>query len=66
VTADSAVAVTVAPRRSATLARLAAWEFVATAFLLMAVVGSGIMAERLSGGNVALALLANAIATGGA
>jgi len=48
------------------LARAAAIEFVATAFLLIAVVGSGIMAERLSGGNVALALLANAIATGGA
>lgn len=41
-------------------------EFVATAFLLVAVVGSGIMAQRLSGGNLALALLANAIATGGA
>jgi len=41
-------------------------ELVATAFLLIAVVGSGIMAEKLSGGNVALALLANAIATGGA
>ena len=39
---------------------------VATAFLLIAVVGSGIMAERLCGGNVGLALLANAIATGGA
>jgi glycerol uptake facilitator-like aquaporin len=34
--------------------------------LLVAVVGSGIMAERLSQGNVALALLANALATGGA
>ena len=41
-------------------------EFIATAFLLIAIVGSGIMAERLSGGNVALALLANALATGGA
>jgi glycerol uptake facilitator-like aquaporin len=41
-------------------------ELLATAFLLIAVVGSGIMAERLSGGNVGLALLANAIATGGA
>jgi glycerol uptake facilitator-like aquaporin len=41
-------------------------EFIATAFLLIAVVGSGIMAEKLSGGNVGLALLANAIATGGA
>lgn len=39
-------------------------ELVGTTFLLAAVVGSGIMAERLSGGNVALALLANAIATG--
>jgi glycerol uptake facilitator-like aquaporin len=44
----------------------AATEFVATAFLLIAVVGSGIMAETLCGGNVGLALLANAIATGGA
>ena len=41
-------------------------ELVATAFLLIAVVGSGIMAEKLAGGNVGLALLANAIATGGA
>jgi glycerol uptake facilitator-like aquaporin len=41
-------------------------EAIATAFLLIAVVGSGIMAERLAGGNVALALLANALATGGA
>jgi glycerol uptake facilitator-like aquaporin len=39
-------------------------EFVATAFLIIAVVGSGIAAERLSGGIVGLALLANAIATG--
>lgn len=41
-------------------------EFVGTAFLLMAVVGSGIMGERLSGGNVAIALLANTLATGAA
>jgi glycerol uptake facilitator-like aquaporin len=41
-------------------------EAIATALLLIAVVGSGIMAERLSGGNAALALLANSIATGGA
>jgi glycerol uptake facilitator-like aquaporin len=41
-------------------------EFVGTAFLLLAVVGSGIMAQRLCGGNVGLELLANAIATGGA
>lgn len=39
-------------------------EFLGTAFLLISVVGSGIMAESLSGGNVAIALLANAIATG--
>lgn len=45
--------------------RLAA-EALGTAFLLAAVVGSGIMAERLSGGNVALALLGNTLATGAA
>ncbi|MDQ2695231.1 MAG: aquaporin family protein [Pseudomonadota bacterium] len=43
--------------------RLAA-EAVGTAFLLAAVVGSGIMGERLAGGNVAIALLANTLATG--
>lgn len=41
-----------------------AGEFTATAFLLIAVVGSGIAAERLSGGNQALALLVNALVTG--
>ncbi len=41
-------------------------EGLGTAFLLMAVVGSGIMGERLAGGNVAIALLANTIATGAA
>jgi glycerol uptake facilitator-like aquaporin len=41
-------------------------EAIGTALLLAAVVGSGIMAERLCGGNVGLELLANAIATGGA
>lgn len=41
-------------------------EAVGTALLLAAVVGSGIMAERLAGGNVAVALLANALATGSA
>lgn len=46
------------------LARRAAAEFVGTAFLLAAIVGSGIMAQRLSGGNFALALLCNSIATG--
>lgn len=42
--------------------RLAA-EFAGSAFLLATVVGSGIMGERLAGGNAALALLANALAT---
>jgi glycerol uptake facilitator-like aquaporin len=41
-------------------------ELIGTAMLLVAVVGSGIMGDRLSGGNVAIALLANSIATGGA
>lgn len=41
-------------------------EFVGTALLLAAVVGSGIMGERLAGGNVAVALLANTLATGAA
>jgi glycerol uptake facilitator-like aquaporin len=45
--------------------RLAA-EALGTAFLLMAVVGSGIMGERLAGGNAAIALLANTLATGAA
>jgi glycerol uptake facilitator-like aquaporin len=49
-----------------TLRSRAIVEFGGTAFLLMAVVGSGIMAERLAAGNVALALLANSIATGAA
>jgi len=39
-------------------------EFLGTAFLLAIVVGSGIMAQNLAGGNIAIALLANAIATG--
>lgn len=41
-------------------------EALGTALLIIAVVGSGIMAERLSGGNTGVALLANAIATGAA
>ena len=45
--------------------RLAA-EVLGTAFLLTAVVGSGLMAERLAGGNAAVALLANSLATGAA
>jgi len=43
--------------------RLAA-EFLGTAFLLATVIGSGIMAQRLSGGNAALALLCNTLPTG--
>lgn len=39
-------------------------EFLGSAFLLAAVVGSGIMGERLAGGNIAIALLANTLATG--
>jgi glycerol uptake facilitator-like aquaporin len=50
----------------ASVARRLAAEALGTAFLLAAVVGSGIMAERLAGGNVALALLANTVATGAA
>ena len=41
-------------------------EFIGTAMLLATVVGSGIMGERLAGGNVAVALLANTLATGAA
>jgi glycerol uptake facilitator-like aquaporin len=48
----------------ATLARRAFAEMLGTAFLLAAVVGSGIMAERLAGGNAALALLGNTLPTG--
>ncbi|AEG93455.1 aquaporin [Ramlibacter tataouinensis] len=47
----------------APLRRAAAAEFVGTALLLCAVIGSGIMAERLAGGNMAVALLANTLAT---
>lgn len=46
------------------LSKRAAAEGIGTALLLATVVGSGIMAERLAGGNVALALLANTLATG--
>lgn len=49
-----------------TLPRRTAAEAVGTALLLAAVVGSGIMGQRLAGGNIAVALLANSIATGGA
>jgi len=47
-----------------TLGRKLAAEALGTSILLAAVVGSGIMGERLSDGNVAIALLANALATG--
>jgi glycerol uptake facilitator-like aquaporin len=47
-----------------TLARRTVAEATGTALLLAAVVGSGIMGERLAGGNVAVALLANTLATG--
>jgi glycerol uptake facilitator-like aquaporin len=50
----------------ASLSRRFSAEFLGTAFLVAAVVGSGIMGDRLSNGNVALALLANTIATGAA
>jgi glycerol uptake facilitator-like aquaporin len=46
------------------ITRRLASEAIGTAFLLATVVGSGIMAERLAGGNVAIALLANTVATG--
>lgn len=46
------------------LAQRALAEFLGTALLLAAVVGSGIMAQKLAGGNVALALLCNTLATG--
>ena len=51
---------------SVTLHRRLGAEFIGTALLLAAIVGSGIMATNLSGGNTALALLCNAIATGAA
>jgi flagellin-like protein len=47
-----------------TLGRKAAAEVIGTALLLAIVVGSGIMGERLAQGNLAVALLANSIATG--
>ena len=49
-----------------TLLQRTAAEFIGTLFLLTAVVGSGIMAERLAAGNTAIALLANSLATGAA
>src|SRR5690348_11104908 len=49
-----------------TIARRVTAEAVGTCLLLAAVVGSGVMGERLAGGNVAVALLANTLATGAA
>ena len=51
---------------TADIARRTAAEMIGTALLLAAIVGSGIMAERLAGGSTALALLVNAVATGAA
>jgi glycerol uptake facilitator-like aquaporin len=47
-----------------TLSRRVTAEALGTALLLACVVGSGIMGEHLAGGNVAIALLANTLATG--
>jgi glycerol uptake facilitator-like aquaporin len=49
-----------------TLRQRATAEFLGTLFLVTAVIGSGIMGEKLAGGNIAIALLANTIATGAA
>jgi glycerol uptake facilitator-like aquaporin len=51
---------------TSTLLRRTVCEFLGTGFLVAAVVGSGIMAEKLAAGNVAIALLANTIVTGAA
>jgi glycerol uptake facilitator-like aquaporin len=49
---------------TASLGRRVAAESIGTALLLATVIGSGVMGERLAGGNVAIALLANTLATG--
>src|SRR5205814_6417550 len=51
---------------TAGLARRLAAEGLGTALLVAVVIGSGIMAERLAGGNLAVALLGNTLATGAA
>lgn len=53
------------PVPASTLARRLVAEALGTALLVAVVVGSGIRAQQLAGGNVALALLANSLATGG-
>jgi len=55
----------IAERPTAGLRRKLAGEALGTALLLATVIGSGIMAERLAGGNAAIALLANTLATVG-
>jgi glycerol uptake facilitator-like aquaporin len=52
-----------APATASNIQKIAA-EFIGSIFLLAAIVGSGIMAQRLAGGNVALALLGNTLSTG--
>lgn len=51
-------------KQKAEWVRVASAEFIGTALLLATVIGSGIMGERLSQGNIAIALLANTVATG--
>jgi glycerol uptake facilitator-like aquaporin len=65
-TAGARVTQRPAPAARVSLARRVASEAVGTGLLVAAVVGSGIMGERLAGGNVGLALLANTAATGAA
>jgi glycerol uptake facilitator-like aquaporin len=55
-----------APPHRFDLGRRAVAEAVGTGLLLATVIGSGVMGERLAGGNVAVALLANTLATGAA
>ena len=57
---------TATERQQSSRAQRLVAEGVGTALLLATVVGSGIMGERLAGGNVAIALLANTLATGAA
>jgi len=52
--------------QAVSLSRRVAAEFIGTAMLLAAIVGSGIMGERLAAGNLAITLLANSLATGAA
>ena len=54
------------PRLKFSIARRLAAEALGTGLLLAVVIGSGIMGERLAGGNVAIALLGNTLATGAA